>query len=315
MTSAEGSKTPQIGLVHQKRNNGRNSRVFRKKNIVPIVFIGPAIILVTIVMLYPTLHGIWMSLFVSDLFTGATQFVWFGQYVRLFQNPDFFNSLQQSMILTISTVVVAMVFSTGTALILHHMAKSTKGSRFYRMVVLVPWLISGVAVATIWRALFSPQGGLAETIMVSLGLTRIVWFASSFWAMTIVILVSVWSISPFPTLMIYAGLKMVNPELYEAASLDGANAAQTFRFVTVPSISSQLSLAMIFLSIGAINSFDTILLITGGGPGRSTEVLAILLYRIGFQQLDSHAAATLMVVLLVINLLLSFVYIKVLSRD
>jgi ABC-type sugar transport system permease subunit len=189
------------------------------------------------------------------------------------------------------------------------------GGRVVRTMVLVPWLISGIAVATIWRAIFSPTGGFADSVMLFLGLDPITWFGSGFWAMSVIILVSVWSISPFSTLILYAGLKTVNEEMYEAAAIDGASFLAMFRYITLPSIAPQFALALVFLSFAAFNSFDIILLATGGGPGRSTEVLALLLYRLGFEQLDFHAAAAVMVVLLVINLVLSAIYLRILPRD
>lgn len=289
-----------------------SSTAIHQSRIEPVAFIGPGIMLVFVVMLYPTFHGVWMSLFETNIFTGHTRFVGLNQYITLFQSANFQNALRQSLILVFGTVTLGIVVSVTTALVMHHVPK---GGRIWRTVVLIPWLISGIAIATIWRALFSPTGGFATSLAMRLGLGRITWFAHPALTMGIIILVSVWAFSPFATLIIYSGLKTVSPELYEAASLDGANGVQCFRYVTIPSIAPQFSLGMIFLSFGAFNSFDIILLMTGGGPGRATQVLAILLYRLGFERLDSHAAAAVMVVLLVINLVLSVFYIKILPNN
>ena len=293
--------------------NVSSARAISRSRIEPVAFIAPGILLVFAVMLYPTIHGVWMSLFDTNIFTGQTWFVGINQYVTLFQDANFQNALRQSLVLVFGTVSVGIVVSVTTALVMHHVPK---GGRIWRTVVLIPWLISGIAIASIWRAIFAPTGGYATSLAMRLGLGRITWFANPALTMAIIILVSVWAFSPFATLIIYSGLKTVSQELYESASLDGANGAQCFRYITIPSIAPQFSLGMIFLSFGAFNSFDIILLMTGGGPGRSTQVLAILLYRLGFDRLDSHAAAAVMVVLLVINLVLSIFYIKILpSRD
>lgn len=264
-------------------------------------------------MIFPVFHGVGMSLMTENPFTGESTFTGFAQYGKLFADPDFLNALVQSMILVVGVVVFGMILAMTFALVLHN---APWGGRIWRTIVLVPWLISGVAVATIGRAIFSSSGGFAHTVLLFFGIEPITWFADGATAMIVIIMLEVWAISPFATLILYAGLQTVNPELYEAAALDGANAVQRFRHVTIASISPQFSLSMIFLSFGAFNSFDIILVTTGGGPGRSTEVLALLLYRMGFDRLDPNGAAAVMVVLLVINLLLSILYVKITpSRD
>jgi multiple sugar transport system permease protein len=278
----------------------------------PYAFLGPGVALVTAIMIYPVFYGVWLSLNETNPFTGITTFVGLQQYVDLFAQAQFQNALRQSLILVAGTVIIGILVSMSFAVILD---KAPRGSGVIRALILVPWLISGIAVATIWRAIFSPTGGFADTVLLFFGIDPITWFSSGFWSMSVIILVSIWSISPFSTLIIYAGLKTVNVEMYEAASIDGAGFFATFRFITLPSIAPQLALALVFLSFAAFNSFDIILLATGGGPGRSTEVLALLLYRIGFEQLDFHAGAAIMVVLLVINLALSGIYLRLLPRE
>jgi ABC-type sugar transport system permease subunit len=278
----------------------------------PYAFLAPGVAVVVVIMIYPVFYGVWLSLNETDIFTGTTSFVGLSQYVDLFGQEQFQNALRQSMVLVAGTVVFGIIVSMSFALILE---RAPLGGRVVRTMVLVPWLISGIAVATIWRAIFSPTGGFADSVMLFLGLEPITWFSSGFWSMSVIILVSIWSISPFSTLILYAGLKTVNEEMYEAASIDGAGFVSTFRFITLPSIAPQFALALVFLSFAAFNSFDIILLATGGGPGRSTEVLALLLYRLGFEQLDFHAAAAVMVVLLLINLVLSVIYLRLLPRD
>lgn len=278
----------------------------------PYAFLGPGVALVTAIMIYPVFYGVWLSLHDTNIITGVTSFVGFQQYSDLFAQAQFRNALRQSFVLVGGTVFFGILISLSFALVLE---RAPLGGRIVRTMILVPWLISGVAVATIWRAIFSPTGGFADTVMLFLGLEPITWFSSGFWSMAVIILVSVWSISPFSTLIIYAGLKTVSLDMYEAASIDGAGSWATFRHITLPSIAQQLALALVFLSFAAFNSFDIILLATGGGPGRSTEVLALLLYRLGFDQLDFHAAAAVMVVLLVLNLVMSAIYLRLLPRD
>lgn len=305
----ETKDRPSTGSAPSDPRRGRRRR---RAALTPVLFIAPGILLVILVMFYPMLQGVWMSLTDTNDFTGETRFVGFEQYATLFASEDFQRALGQSFVLVGATVLFGIVIATGVALVLNHVPW---GGRMWRTIVLIPWLISGVAVATIWRALFSPRGGgVPDMIIDWLGLEPITWLASPFWATVVIIMISVWSASPFATLIIYSGLKTIDPDLYEAAELDGAGPFARFVNITVPSIAPQFSLALIWMSFGAFNSFDIVLLATGGGPGRSTEVLAVLLYRLGFQNLDFHASATVMVVLLAINFALSILYIKLLPK-
>ena len=306
--------SPPVTSPRRKPEAREPARQLRRARgtITPMTFIAPGVILVILVMLYPVAQGLWMSVTDTNPFTGVTTFVGLDQYRSLFASEEFQRALRQSLIFVAATVIVGIVIAASVALVLHHVPW---GGRLWRTIVLVPWLISGVAVATIWRALFSPRGGgIPDMVLSSLGLEPITWLASPFWASVVIILISIWSFSPFATLIIYSGLKTIDPDLYEAAALDGAGPFTRFTNVTVPSIAPQLSLAMIWMSFGAFNNFDIVLLATGGGPGRSTEVLAVLLYRLGFQELDFHASATVMVVLLAINLTFSIIYIKLLPK-
>lgn len=299
---------------HQSKQVSDRPKLKRrsKLNLTPYIFLGPGIGMVILVMVYPVFQGVWRSFNSTNPFTGVTKFVGLEQYTTLFASADFQNALRQSAILVAATVISGIVVATLFALVLHH---APWGGQIWRTIVLIPWLISGVAVATVWRAMFSPRGGgVPEMVLSKLGLDPIIWLADPNWARFVIILVSVWSISPFATLIIYTGLKTIDEDLYEAAGLDGAGPFQRFRHITIPSIAPQFSLAMIYMSFAAFNSFDMILLTTGGGPGRSTENLAILLYRLGFRELDFHASATVMVVLLAINFLLSVLYLKILPK-
>jgi ABC-type sugar transport system permease subunit len=263
------------------------------------------------VLAYPVLYGIQLSLYETNII-GETTFVGVGQYVELFADPDFRNALSNSLVLVASSVVFGMTISMLFAQVLH---KAPVGGTFFRTIVLIPYLISGVAAAVMWRFLFAPTGGVVDQVFLTLGLDPISWLGDPTRAMFVLILANVWFISPFSTLIIYAGLQTVDPSLYDAAAVDGASGLSTYRYVTVPSLGPQLALSLMWLSFASFNMFDLILPITGGGPARSTEVLALLLYQLGFQQLDFNAAAAVMVVLLGLNIGLSAAYLRLMPRD
>lgn len=277
----------------------------------PYFFIIPAVVLVIIVLAYPVAYGMYLSLLDTDVF-GITTFAGIDQYVAMFQEPTFLNALWRTFNLVFGTIVIGIVFSLTFAVVLDRVRW---GGSAWRTIVLIPYLISGVAAAVMWRFLFSPTGGMIDPLFVWLGLEPLSWLGDPALAMVVVILANVWFISPFSTLILYAGLKTVDQDLYEAADVDGANAQRKFLHITMPSIAPQFGLALVWLSFASFNMFDIILPLTGGGPARGTEVLALRLYELAFQQLDFNGAAVIMVVLLAFNVLLSSVYLVVVRSE
>lgn len=277
----------------------------------PYFFISGAIVLVTAVLAYPVFYGIYLSFQQTSIF-GEVSPAGIQQYVLLFGDPVFIAAMRRSLVLVVGTIVLGISFAMTFALVLD---KVQWGGRIWRTIVLVPYLISGVAAAVIWRFLFSSTGGLVDPLFITFGFEPISWLGDVNRAMFVLILANVWYISPFSTLIIYAGLKTVDRDLYEAADVDGASSVKKFRYITFPSIAPQFALAMVWLSFASFNMFDIILPLTGGGPQRGTEVLAYLLYQVGFQQLDFNAAAAIMVVLLIFNVIISAFFLRTIRND
>ncbi|MCH8572220.1 sugar ABC transporter permease [Nesterenkonia sp. AY15] len=298
-------------LERDRTRSAAVRRAGRRKKLTPFLFIGPAIGLIVAVLAYPVMYGIQLSLFETNVI-GETTFIGLGQYFKLFADPAFQGALVRSLVLVASSVIIGMVFSMTFAQILH---KITFGGKVFRTIVLIPFLVSGIAAAVMWRFLFAPTGGVVGLVFDFFGADAISWLGDPTRAMIVLILANVWFISPFSTLIIYAGLKTVDPNLYDAAAIDGAGGWDTYRFITVAALGPQLMLSLMWLSFASFNMFDLIIPMTGGGPGRSTEVLALLLYQLGFEQLDFNAAAAVMVVLLGLNIGLSAAYLKLVPRD
>lgn len=305
-----GTLTPEVEDTEEPVYRESARHRFTRKG-TPYFFIIPAVVLVIIVLAYPVGYGMYLSVMDTNVF-GVTTFAGFQQYIDLFQDPIFLNALWRTAILVVGTIVIGTVFSLTFALVLDRVKW---GGSIWRTIVLIPYLISGVAAAVMWRFLFSPTGGMANPLLEVFGFPPLSWLGDPALAMVVLILANVWFISPFATLIIYAGLKTVDQDLYEAADVDGANANRKFLHITMPSIAPQFGLALVWLSFASFNMFDIILPLTGGGPARATDVLALLLYELGFGQLDFNGAAVIMVVLLVFNVLFSSVYLMVVRSE
>ncbi len=311
-----GTQTESVAALDHGEGSGsdgyRESTRHRLQRVgTPYFFISAAVVLVTAVLAYPVAFGIYLSFQATDIF-GFETFAGIEQYRLLVTDPVFTNALRRTFVLVLGTITIGTVFALMFAVTLD---KVQLGGRIWRTIVLIPYLISGIAAAVIWRFLFSSTGGLIDPVFITLGFEPIPWLGNANRAMFVLILANVWFISPFATLILYAGLKTVDKDLYEAADVDGASGINKFRFITFPSIAPQFALAMVWLSFASFNMFDIILPLTGGGPQRGTEVLAYLLYQVGFQQLDFNAGAAIMVVLLLFNVAISALFLRTIQND
>jgi ABC-type sugar transport system permease subunit len=179
-----------------------------------------------------------------------------------------------------------------------------------RAAFLVPYLVSGVAAAIMWRFLFTGTTSLINRLIAIVGIESVTWLGDPIKALIVVILANIWFLSPLAILLLLGGLQSIDRQLYDAASIDGASAVQKFLYVTVPSIMPMIALSLVWLSFGSFNMFDIILPLTGGGPGHATEVLAVYMYDLAFDQLNYSDASVVMVVLLIINVVFSAFYLK-----
>ena len=244
------------------------------ERLTPYALVGPAIMMITAILLYPILYGVWLSLQFTSPFSGGTSFVGIRNYLEVFSDRNFLNSLKNSIILVTGTMALGIVFATAFALVLVNIPLG----RLWRTIILAPYLISGVAGAAMWRYLFAPNTTPFDRFLSMFGIDAPLWLGDPTWTMVVVILANTWFVSPFATLIIYSGLNTVDTSLYEAASLDGAGRKEQFFYITIPTILPHFALAMVFISFASFNTFELILVLTGGGTGsRHRSACAVLL--------------------------------------
>ncbi|WP_159618730.1 carbohydrate ABC transporter permease [Ruania rhizosphaerae] len=279
----------------------------------PIIAVLPAVVIVGVFLAYPIGYGLWISLHEVSMFRLATEnFVGLANYQALFADPTFRHSLGRTMIFVFGVIVLGMIQSLAFGLVLYHLPQ---WSRAIRALNLIPFFISSVAVAMIWRFFVQSEGGFTQFLSQSVGQEPISWLASPTLALLVVTVATVWAMAPFSVLLILSGLQTVNSEMYEAAEVDGANAVQRFVHITLPSIRPQIATSLIWLTFQAFNSFGLILALTGGGPGRATEILAVYMYGLGLDQLDLAGSSAVMIIILAFNALFSLLYLKLLPTD
>jgi multiple sugar transport system permease protein len=277
-----------------------------------LIFIAPTIVFLGAVILFPLAHAFWTSLHRTR--GVATRFVGLDNYTRVLDDPAFWNAFQVSIVFTAACVSLHIVLGTALALLLDRV---TVARALLRVAFLTPWMVAPAIGATIWLWLLEPQFGVVNYLLHSVGLISgpVVWLGEPLPALVSVIMVDVWRGVPFIMLLVLAGLQTIPPEQYEAAALDGASAWQRFRYVTLPNLRYILIVASTLEVINTIRHYDTIGVMTQGGPVGATEVLPALIYNTAFRANRFGEAAAVGVLLLGLVLVFSVLYVRAMKLD
>ncbi len=281
--------------------------------IIPYVMVLPATAMVLGIMGYAVITAVYDSLHRYPGLIREGPYVGFENYIELFGIAHFQNSFTRTLVFVAGSVLLGLILSFALALVLYSTYRTRVGG-FLRVSTLIPYLISGVAAATMWRFLFSGQAGMINHFLQTFGLPTVRWLSDQRNAFIVVTLANTWKIFPMSTLLLLAGLLVIDPQLYDSATVDGANSRQTFFRLTVPLISPYLATALIWLTFASFNMFAVIYPLTQGGPLRATEVLALYMYRVAFDQLRFSEGSAIMIMLLAMNIVFSVFFILIFRK-
>lgn len=306
-----GTTPPPVGPPRPRRGRSRDGRggraargvdpTRRQQAISAWLFLGVPVLLFATFSLLPILIAAIVS-FTDYAIVGDTAWVGGENYSRIVDDPFFWIALRNTAWYTLLYVPLGLLVALATALLLNRNARAV---RLFRVLFYIPVVSSTVATATIWYWLLNPQYGLLNMALGWIGIDGPAWLYSSQWAMPAIVLMSVWAGFGANMMIFLGGLQGVPGEQYEAARLDGANAWQLFRYVTVPALSRTTFLVSTLLIIGAFQVFDQAYVLTKGGPGNSTITMVYYIYNQGFASLDMGYASALSFVLFAIILLFS----------
>lgn len=229
----------------------------------------------------------------------APTFIGLGNYIAMFQDAQFWQSLGNTLLYTAGTVPLNLALGLLVAVGLN---RRLPGRGILRTIFFVPVVISGVAVALVGSWIFNDAYGLVNNALQSLGFGAVPWLTSTSWSMISIIIMALWLGIGFNMVVYLAALQGISPELYEAAQLDGASSWQKFRNITWPLLGPTTFLLVILGVINSLHVFDLIFVMTGGGPGFSTTVLVMYIYQTAFQNLQMGYASAMGVVLFLILL-------------
>jgi ABC-type sugar transport system permease subunit len=271
---------------------------------------------IVMVALFPLVWTFWESLHLHDLRMPwlGRPFVGLTNYVDAFGDPRFRGALAHTAFFAVASVTLELVIGLWLALALN---RAFRFRGLVRAAVLVPWAIPTVVSALLWRFMFEGQSGIVNAALVATGLVSqpVVWLVDPRAAWVPIVLADVWKTTPFVALLLLAGLQNIDSSLYEAARIDGASAWRQFRYVTLPLLKPALLVALIFRTLDAFRVFDLIYALTGGGPGTSTEPIALYTFNALLQNLQFGYGSALSVIVFVFTFSLALVYIRFLGAE
>lgn len=274
-------------------------------------FILPATIYVFMFTLYPALYGIMISF--TDMHFGYTdyRFVGLENYTRLLQWRHLPTVLRNTGVFVGAVVFLQMSFGLLIAMLLN---RKVPGRALARSVAIFPWILPAIVIGLMFKQMFvGSRLGIMNALRSSMGLQTVSWLTNPSLAMAIMIGSVTWRGTALSIILQLGGLQTIPDEVNEAAVIDGAHSLQRLWYITLPLLRPSLLINLIMATSGTFNHVDIPLSLTGGGPRRATEVLSLALYKQAFEMLDASLAATIATVILVINLILTLVYLKILD--
>lgn len=279
-------------------------RIERRRTLTALGFLAPALIILGAFVAWPMVSALRLSFTDASGF-GAEEWVGLDNYIRVFANPDIRDAMLNTLWYTVLFTPTAVLIALGLALVLNSPALPFRG--FFRTALFLPFIVSLAVAAFAWSYLLDPRLGLLNYWLQGVGVQLGDVLEDPVLAMPAVALVAVWKNFGFYMVIFLAGLQDIPASLYEAARVDGAGAWRRFVNVTLPLLSNTFAFVLIFALIAALQAFDQIYVMTGGGPYGRTQTIVMEIYRSGFRRLELGFASALSYVLLVATLLLSIV--------
>ena len=273
---------------------------FRQKPRIAFFMCLPLIIMVTCLIIYPFFY----SIFLATLNKAETKFVGLANFFFLFKRETFWLVVQQSIFFAL----VAVFFKALIGFIAAHSINElpSKGQRKWRGMLLIPWVIPPALSTLGWWWLFEPTYSALNWLLEKLSVEAIPWLSETFWARFSIILVNIWVGAPFFLIMYLAALKSIPEDLYEAASIDGANYWQKLFFITIPMMKNIISITILFSIIVTFANFDIVRVLTRGGPIDTTHLFATYAFRVGIESGDIPLGAAVSLFMFPLLAILSF---------
>ena len=281
--------------------------LLRRKNLRPVAQLTiPTWIFLALVVLIPFFYGVYLSFLDINLASFLPpSFVGFDNYQTVLAASETWSTLRITLIITFIGLLTQIPIGILLALVLH---ENLRGTKIFRSILITPMLLTPVAVGLTYRFMFDTDLGVINWALGSLGIEKVNWLGSQTSALFAIIIVDSWQSIPFVMLLVLAALTAISPSLYEAARVDGASVNQIFRRITLPLITPTLLVITMIKIMDFLKLFDTLFILTRGGPGNATTTLGLWTYKTGFVFLEFSRAAALGVIITIITLPVYFLW-------
>ncbi|HUA42691.1 MAG TPA: sugar ABC transporter permease [Streptosporangiaceae bacterium] len=315
MTASQQSVSPSGTSERSQTGTGHSQSLLARDRRFGYLLIAPLLIVLLVITAYPLFYNIWNSFHnVNYLLPPLGGFAGFANYSKLFTDNEFVPALLHTLGFTVVSVAIETVIGLSLAVALN---KKFRGRGIVRAAIFIPWAVPTVVSAELWRTMFDPQQGFVNFLLTKLHLplATTTWLDSTWTAWAAILIADAWRNTPFMAIVLLAGLQVIPSDIYEAAKIDGANAWQQFTRLTLPLLKPALMVALIFRTLQSFFIFDVVYIMTGGGPGTSTNVLAYLNYKAFFALFDYGYGGAVSVSLVIVALIIASVYVRVFRTE
>ncbi len=273
----------------------------------PWLFLAPSLGLLLLVTLYPLAYVVYLTFLRRLLIFDISDFVGLQNYAFLLQDYRFRQSLFNTLYFTVVSVALEFVLGLAVALTIQG---NFRGKGLARALILLPWTIPTVVSAEMWQWIFNSEFGVLNQLIGA----KVNWLGNPLFALHAAIVIDVWKTTPFLVLLFTAALQNIPADVYRAAYVDGARAWTVFRRLTLPLLAPAIAVAITFRVLDALRVFDSIFVLTGGGPAGTTETISLYAYRIMFQRLEFGYGSTVALSLFLLSLLVGAIALPLLRR-
>jgi multiple sugar transport system permease protein len=285
MTAMQGQ--PEAGAA--MRPAGR-----RRPRAFSAAYLGPSWLLLLAIVLIPLALGVWMSFRDGSLLTTQSEFVGLANYADLVTSSRFWDAVLVTLLISVLSLAIQLPLGFLLAVVIN---RELSGTRVFRSSLLMPLLLTPVAVGLMWRLMLNVDNGVIDGMLQMVGLPAVDWLGDRTMAVLSVVLVDSWQNTPFVMLLLLAGLQSLPVGPLEAALVDGCSTLQTYRHVILPLLAPVGLVVVMIRVIESVKLFDIIYILTSGGPGTATQNVSLLDYRLGFTFLQTSQAAALGVII------------------
>jgi ABC-type sugar transport system permease subunit len=280
----------------------------------PAVWLLPVLVVTASLTIFPIAHALWTSLHQVMLLFPGNDFVGLDNYKTVVTGEYFGVALKNSLLFTLYSAPSVVVVGTAVALFLH---RDFRGVGFLRSIVLLPWVLPGAISAILWTWVFHPSWGVLNSVLWRLGLidSSIPWLSEPNLSFVAIVIAHVWTQIPFTVVLTMAALSTINPEMLEAATVDGTNGWQRFRFIVLPQIKAIGVVLLVYNALVAFTSYDLVYAMTGGGPGTATTLLSFQIWKESFSMYDFGAGSAVAFIVVAISAVLIVAITRTLPSD